>query len=204
MTNELQHHRNGNARSSSLLARALVGAGVIVGMLVSWAPEAAAAPEILRPGTRPWAATLGFGPSFIVSTGAYSGHWADAGRGAYQLSLQQEIGYHFQGESEGPALGLSLQEGFMHSVHFEAGAKFWWDIRLVKDMAIYLAPEGRVGFSMWTSPFDPGFDVQLGLTGKVILDDRWLLFLRPLTQDFNMGPHFVFEWNVMLGGGVTF
>ena len=204
MTNELQHHRNSSPRSSSRLAGRLAAAGVVVGMLVCSTTDAAAPPEILRPGTRPWAADLGFGPSFIVSTGTYNTWWHKNGRGDYQFSLQQEIGYHFEGESEGPALGVSLEEGFMNSIHFEVGAKFWWDIRLVKDMAIYLAPEGRVGFSMWANPFDPGFDLQLGLTGKVILDDRWLLFLRPLTQDFNMGPHFVFEWNVMLGGGVTF
>jgi hypothetical protein len=49
------------------------------------------------------------------------------------------------------------------------------------------------------------FDMQLGFEGKLMLADRAFVFFRPLTLDFGTdGNAFVFRWDIMAGGGVTF
>jgi hypothetical protein len=191
----------------------LAGAAVAVGLVLCSAPDAQAAPEILRPGTRPWEADMGFGPSFIAYNN-YNNHcdhyyysgcsWRGNNRGDFQFKMMEQIGYHFFKDSSGPALGLNLEEGFVYAFRFEANAKFWWDIQLVDDMAIYLYPEAKLGFAFWTNPFEPYFNTQVGLGAKVILDDRWVVFLRPIAPSFFIGRSFIFAWDVMLGGGVTF
>jgi len=188
--------------------RRLAGAALTVGLLSGTASNAQAAPEILRPGTRPWEADFGFGPSFIAFNN-YHGHYDShdywhRNRSDFQFKMMEQIGYHFFKDSSGPALGLTLEEGFVKAFRFEVGAKFWWDIQLVDDMAIYLYPEAKLGFALWTNPFEPFFNTQVGLGAKVILDDRWVLFLRPIAPSFFIGKSFIFAWDVLLGGGVTF
>jgi hypothetical protein len=194
--------------SSRILPRKswLVGSAVTLGLLLGMAAEAQAAPQILRPGTRPWEADFGFGPSFIAYNNYHHydhSYWHDR-RGDFQFKMMQQIGYHFSGDASGPAIGLVVEEGFVRTFRFEVGAKFWWDIQLVDDMAIYLYPEGKVGFAAWTNPLEPFFNTQVGVGAKVILDDRWVVFLRPIAPTFYIGQSFVFAWEVMLGGGVTF
>jgi hypothetical protein len=184
----------------------LGSAAIALGLVLCSAPDAQAAPEILRPGTRPWEADMGFGPSFIGYNNYhhYDRDYWHSSRGDFQFKMMEQIGYHFFKDSSGPALGLNLEEGFVRAFRFEADAKFWWDIQLVDDMAIYLYPEAKLGFAFWTNPFEPFFNTQVGLGAKVILDDRWVIFLRPIAPSFFIGRSFIFAWDVMLGGGVTF
>lgn len=188
------------------LSRAVVTLGALtaaLAVLLASASEAQAYPRVLRPGTRPWEVSIGFGPSII---GVEDRH-PRALRQHVQFKMMQQIGGHFQGDSEGPALGGTLEEAFIHDIRFSAGCKFWWDIKIIDDLGLYLFPEAKAGFAIWTDPghdIDPFFNVQAGFGGKLILDDRWMVFLKPITPDFYIGRHFVFAWDILLGGGVTF
>ncbi len=85
-------------------------AGLLI--LLSSVP-AGAIPPVLRAGTHPFFASLYLGPAVGVKD-----PFGDVGYGYYKPSITQfklieEIGMHFTGAADGPALAfLSLQESF--------------------------------------------------------------------------------------------
>jgi hypothetical protein len=179
-----------------------LAAGSIAALGILCEPSTAEAiPRVLRPGTRPWVADIGFGPSIMAYTP--SSHFGRGRRGV-MFKLMQEIGGHFQGDAEGPALGGVLEESFGNDVRLSVGCKFWWDIKIIDDLGLYLTPEAKVGMALWTGhTFYGYFNPQLGFGAKLMLDDRWMVFLRPITADFYVGRYFFFGWDIMAGGGVT-
>jgi hypothetical protein len=146
-------------------------------------------------------ADIGFGPSIVIATpGDF--RWRD--RRGVQFKLMQEIGGHFQGDAEGPALGAVFEEAFLRDTfRFAAACKFWWDIKIIDDLGLYLFPEAKLGMSLWNPPVAGFFNTAVGFGGKLILDDRWMVFLKPITADFHIGPSFIFAWDILAGGGVT-
>lgn len=199
MSNVRPHHALASTRRrrpAALVAALVIAAGVLLG----WSPEAEAFPRVVRPGTRPWVFIFGLGPSLGMHAGGYR-----AAR-LHQFKLQQDIGGHFSGDAEGPALGASFEESFANShFRFESGVKFWWDIQLVDDLGLYLAPEGRWGFglSTFSHSTDFFFNMQYGLSGRLILADRAIVFFKPITVDLNIGQYVAAYWDIMAGGGVT-
>ena len=160
------------------------------------APDAAA-DDILRPGTRPMWAALTLGPTIGVSNFQVT-----------QFKLEQEFGYHFSGDSSGPALGVNIGESFGSGFTVvEPGIKFWWDIPLSDEIAIYLSPNAKVGYGgiFAGGGASHAFNWEAALEGKLILGDRGLLILRPLAFDFFAGDGGVaVRYDLMLGGGATF
>jgi len=154
--------------------------------------------DMLDPGTRPAFATFALGPAIGVVDFPIT-----------QFKLEQELGYHFSGDSSGPALGLSIGEsfggGFGSNFVFQPGMKFWYDIQIT-DMAIYIAPQARIGYVGYFGAGDShGFNFGFGAEGKVILGDRGVLFFRPFTLDMMANDFgFVMRYDLMFGGGVTF
>ena len=75
---------------------------------------ATAQADILDPGTRPAFASFGLGPAIgAVNLG-----------GVTQFKMEQQLGYHFSGDSSGIALGLQLAESVGSGVFiFQPGAK---------------------------------------------------------------------------------
>jgi hypothetical protein len=163
-------------------------------------PESAEAQDILAPGTRPMFAALGLGPAILV---------APSSGGFTQFKLEQEFGYHFSGDSSGPALGLAISESFGGGGFiFQPGPKFWWDIQ-IGDYAIYVSPQAKLGYALISGGGTAhAFNWQLGAEGRIILGDRGLLFFRPLAFDFfagdAIGGSFAMRYDLMFGGGVTF
>jgi hypothetical protein len=53
-------------------------------------------------------------------------------------------------------------------------------------------------------------NIGIGVEGRVVLNDRGMLFLRPVQIDTYLGPDdfygevFIVSYTLMLGGGVTF
>lgn len=184
--------------------------------LVANDAEAQGKPAILRPSDRPWFFAAGIGPAFYAFYDRCRGF---RGRGYLcnhtQFKLGLDIGYHFSGKFEGPAIGASIEQTIDNEFYFFNPAfKFWWDIEIA-DMAIYVTPFAKVGYAMGSVYFDNfihGFNIGAGVEGRVILHNRGLLFLRPIQIDTYLGDFeefnnrdidFVVTWTILLGGGVV-
>ena len=108
------------------------------------------------------------------------------------------------------ALGVNIAESFGNSAFvFQPGVKFWWDIQVVEDYAIYVTPAGKLGYTLGTGggATAHAFNWALGVEGRVILGDRGLIFFRPFTLDMFAGEFvddFAMRYDLMFGGGVTF
>jgi hypothetical protein len=236
-------------RRRSLLAAAALGAALVGGALAPAEAEAAV-PKVLRPGTRPMQFLFGVGPSWGIGGSAhyYGGGFyggGDAcpgpaycpygarGFGFYgSFKLMQEFNGHFSGNASGPALGILLNEEFGYQrFGFVIAPKFTYDIQPKKDLGLYISPNVSLGYhlishSAWY--FNDvyyryayhGANLQFGVALKLILDDRWIVWLNFPQFDMTFGPSygyncynapgaycpafFVTRLNLMLGGGVSF
>ncbi len=186
---------------------------VLVGSLMLGSEARADAADLLPPGTRPMWFALGVGPSFYgLNRGG--GRFA-RGRGGFGThgrgKLMFDFGYHFSGDSEGPAIGATLEQTIDGSFYvFNPGFKFWYDIQIT-DYAIYITPQAKVGYALGTCSrcaSAHAFNLAVGVEGKVIFKDRWLVFLRPVYLDTYLGSFFretfLLNYDILLGGGVTF
>ena len=156
------------------------------------------AQDLVEPSTNPMWASLSLGPAIGVANFPTT-----------QFKLTQEFGYHFSGEGEGPALGLSIGESFGDGVFvFQPGPKFWWDIQIMDDLGIYVTPQAQVGYGLLTGfgATSHNFNWLFGVEGRVVLGDRGIVTFRPLSFDFFAGDvaDVVVRYDLMFGGGVTF
>ena len=190
-------------------------------LLFASAP-AEAQPQILRPSTRPMFFTGGIGTEFWgLNDGRCGGLGCRGYRNRMRVGL--DFGYHFSGDGEGPAIGASIEQSFFGGYFdymFNPTFKFWYDIEIA-DMAIYIAPFAKAGYAFMTRPDFCRFgtvrchaghfaNIGLGAEGRVVLNDRGMLFLRPVQVDTYLGPNdfygsvIIVSYSLMLGGGVTF
>ncbi|MCC6523958.1 MAG: hypothetical protein IT373_14965 [Polyangiaceae bacterium] len=169
--------------------------------------------DILRPGTRPWFFAGGFGPSILLEgrggyyygPGRCFGLGCRGGRGDTQFMLQFEIGYHFSGDSSGPALGLATDLGFGGPFRAEPGLKFWYDIGPIADMGIYITPTVQLGYGYINQSGDAhAFNVQIGTSLRIVLGDRGLVYVQPFCADIHAKTNVLLTHNIIFGGGVTF
>jgi hypothetical protein len=185
---------------------------VLVGTLMVGSDARADAADLLPPGSRPMWFALGVGPSFYgLNLGGRNrfnrGRFGTRGRG----KLIFDFGYHFSGDSEGPAIGATIEQTIDGNFYvFNPGFKFWYDIQIT-DYAIYITPQAKAGYAFGTCNGcggNHGFNIAVGVEGKVIFKDRWLVFLRPVYLDSYIGDFFnetfVLNYDLLLGGGVTF
>jgi hypothetical protein len=204
--------RTSKGRAAALLALGLGVSSLFLGTEAG----AQGRPQILRPSDRPWFFAGGIGPSFYAFYEPCRGF---RGRGFLcrrtQFKVGLDLGYHFSGRFEGPAIGLSIEQTFDSDFYFFNPAfKFWWDIEIA-DMAIYITPFAKAGYAMGSAYFDDlihGFNIAGGVEGRVILHNRGLLFLRPIQIDTYLGDFedfdnddvdFVVTWTILVGGGVV-
>lgn len=180
--------------------------------------DAAAAPAILEPSDRPHFFAGGIGPNFYAFNRGCGGRFRNryvCGRTTFKVGL--DYGYHFSGKFEGPAIGVSVEQTFDDALYtFNPAFKFWWDIEIA-DMAIYITPWAKAGYMLGSDFLDDdifvddtvhGFNIGAGVEGRVVLNNRGLLFLRPIHIDTFLGDFpgdeiFVLNWTVLLGGGVV-
>src|SRR5262245_32005333 len=110
------------------------------------AADAAAQQAMIRPSDRPHFFAAGLGPAFYAFHRGCdpAGPLFNCRRSQFKLGL--DYGYHFSGEFEGPALGLSVEQTFdAELAFFNPAAKAWWDIPL-PGMAIFLTPFLKLGY----------------------------------------------------------
>ncbi len=189
----------------SPLRSALIALSLALGLLLS-VGQVEAKPKILRPGTHPWFVTGGVGPSFGFM-GCARGR-CNSRYGVQQLKFAPEFGYHFSGDFEGPAIGGGFDIAFLNdAIRFEPGFKFWWDIQIIKDLGIYITPFAKVGYGLLSAS---GYNVhffhsQAGAAGRLMLADRAVVFVQPVTIDLLAnGDGVAAAYEVLAGGGVTF
>ncbi|MBK8264436.1 MAG: hypothetical protein IPK80_24225 [Nannocystis sp.] len=176
-----------------------VALAVLSFVAISTASTAAlAVPKELRPGTKPhyfeFGPNVGYG--FYGPRGALGGAWLD-----YM--------YHFQGGAEGPALGvLTLFGGWNRYFSFSVGPMFQWDFKLVKSkpLGLYLGPHVSTGYSFfsWRGVGDHSFYAMVGPTVKLIVNDFWCFWARPLNFDLRWYGRVDGNFGAALGAGITF
>jgi hypothetical protein len=171
--------------------------------------------DVLRPGTRPMFFSGGVGPTFF---GLNRGRRNGLGRlraGEARAKIALDFGYHFSGDFEGPAIGASIEQSFNDAFYvINPSFKFWWDIQPVDDYGIYIAPFAKAGYAAalcgenrYGCPYH-AFNIGAGVEGRLILNDRGLVFLRPVQIDTYLGNFFGdtfwLNFSVVVGGGVIF
>ena len=194
--------------------------------VVEEAPEPEPAPppaveeegsDALAPSTRPWLAEFGVGPNIWMlacgRTGPTGGLGCSGADGTTQVKMRQVVGYHFSGDGEGFAMGLSLEEAFGSSVfRFQPGVRLWGDIPVADDLAVYITPYGQLGYALWhislggfgsaTAHF---FNWQVGAKARIVLGDRWELSFTPLGFDWSANDDgMIWTYDISFGFGATF
>ena len=231
--------------SRGLCLAATLGTAVIGAQFA--APEAAAVPRVLRPGTRPLAFLFGLGPSWGIGGryryGYYDGDYNGCGKGnpycGYNgwyggygaFKLTQEFMGHFSGNASGAALGVIVNQEFSGSYFgLNIAPKFTYDIQPKRDLGLYISPSFSLGYHLshfnYSYYYGLGYgganyhaaNIQVGVAVKLILDDRWLVWVQTPNFDFTVGPgnyycngvgngcgaYFRARYDFLLGGGVTF
>ncbi len=179
-----------------------VHAAALVAAALTFLPSATAeAQDVVRPSTRPWWFAGGLGPSIFVTTDRGS-------RGGFtQFMLTQEIGGHFSGDGEGPALGAHLSESFGSGFfRFTVGPRFWYDIQVASNLGVYVTPDAQLGYTFFSGRVfsSHAVNLQAGCAARVVLGDRGMVFMRPVSFDFNFNDNgMVLTYNLIMGGGVT-
>lgn len=164
--------------------------------------------DVLRPSSRPMFATFGVGPSIGITGCNNSGCSTNAS--FTQFKLTQDFGYHFMGEGEGPALGVNVEEAFGDNVfRLQPGVKLWWDFQPSEDLGLYVAPTVKLGYGLVTATQGSytahAFNWQVGAALRMVLGDRGMVFVRPITLDsFVNDDGIAFSWDIVAGGGLTF
>jgi hypothetical protein len=186
---------------------------------------AGAVPPVLRPGTRPWFFAGKLGGAFNMRHPLTKNCYGPNCPGIHQFKIGVEIGTHFTGKGEGPALsfvdfGASFGSEYGYSNwSIEVGPRFFWDIQLVRGMGLYLTPGMLFGFGAQGVKYQgdisaKGLAMQITFDGKLALGDRGFVFVRPfglgfLILDFSL-PGYAANWDVqvrwdfLFGGGVAF
>jgi hypothetical protein len=167
--------------------------------------------DLLTPSTRPHFFVGAIGPSFYGINDAERAPGFRAGV-FYRGKLALDYGYHFSGDGEGAAIGVTIEQSFDSNFYvFNPGFKFWYDI-MIADMAIYVAPFFKAGYAFGAcdgcGTNDHAFNLALGAEGRVVLDDRWMVLFRPIQLDSYFGDFFdqvfVLNYDILIGGGLTF
>jgi hypothetical protein len=178
---------------------------------------------VLRPGTHPGFFSGGIGPSWGI---CYRGNCGPSAVDYAAFYGTLDFGWHFSGDFHGPAIGANIHGGAgsfgpYHDGRFGAGFKFWWDIQMAHDLGLYFTPFAQAGWSSFIFPdrrfgCDPRFyncnnnwehffNVQAGAMFRMILGDRGLVYVQPMTFDnvFNGGGYGLL-YHFEIGGGVIF
>lgn len=170
--------------------------------------SSAKAQELMPPATQAWYFTGGVGPTFYDLTRSPKPNKLSR-TGRFRLGL--DIGYHLNGTFEGPAIGFALEQSFDGDLYtLNPAFKFLWDIQVVDDLAIYVAPFGKAGYVLGAAKGGPfhAFNLGAGAEGRVVFNDFAMAYLRPIQIDTFFGDFlgdlFVLNYSLMIGGGLTF
>jgi hypothetical protein len=241
MSNTQEHapsRRRRRRRLRGLVRNLALGAAVVVGGGLTGAQEAKAdVPQALRPppeNERTMQFLFGLGPSSRVGGRYWSGYDCARGYCGYyggyggSFKLHQEFAFHFTGKWHGPGLSFVAQQGFApYYFGLNLLPRFFWDIHVWKPLALLISPFVGVGYhlshwnpyfynSAWGYPNYHAATLQFGVTAKLMIVQRWMVFLQFPSADLHIGPgryycgspacptYYNARFDVLAGGGVTF
>lgn len=180
----------------SVSTQTLALAIIVAVPAAAYAEAPSKAAMVLRPGTRSMAAIFSVAPAFALDNNL-----------ATQVKLGQAFAWHVSGDASGFAIGGELQESIgASSFVFNMGPKAWYDIQVSDELGIYLAPSVMMGLAYATANSQSafGFNMQFGFEAKMLVQDRGMVFFRPVTVDIAIGDQTAVRWDLVFGGGVTF
>ncbi len=169
------------------------------------------AAELIRPSTSPNFFVGAVGPSFFgINSAKNAPGFRQTAFTRGKIAL--DYGYHVSGAGDGFALDVTIELSFDSNFYiFNPGFKMWWDIQAT-DMGIYVAPFAKLGYALAAcggcGTDDHAFNLAIGVEGRVVLDDKWMLLFRPVQLDTYLGEFFtetfLVNYDVLIGGGLTF
>ncbi len=223
MTRKQRNTRSRRRRKGASTALKVVTAlATVVGTYTISQQAEAKIPKVLRPGTRPLYFLFGVGGSTALGRGyygpGYTGRYGFGYLGGFRVT--GEFGGHFMGEAKGPAMGVLFEHEFYGYGGYGLilSPKFVYDIQIVKNLGFYISPSVALGYHLYTyysnfRYYGHTLDLQIAVAAKLMLNDRWLVWVRFPNFDINFG-RYNFDWYYgrgvygrllfMLGGGVTF
>jgi hypothetical protein len=119
-----------------------------------------------------------------------------------QFDIAQSYNYHVLGTSDGPFVGIELQEGMGHYFRFGAGVRAGWDWRPVADLPLYLAPEVRLGLA--STEGELGFNLRLGAEVRYRVAQNIFAILRPVGVNLALGDFAITSYDILGGLGYAF
>lgn len=127
------------------------------------------------------------------------------------------LGYHLTGKGYGPAIGFDIQLGLASgTTGVEVGPRFLWDFLIPWKHRVYVSPTALLGFAQvgdrctgsTCAASRYGITFQLGVDVKLVLENRYLLFFRPLGIDIlgtgKNGWKTSLRCDVLFGVGLVF
>lgn len=188
---------------------------VLLGSLMIPSEARADANDVIPESTRPMWFAIGVGPTFYglnLGGRGRAGRFRRGGDFRGRGKLIFDFGYHFSGDGEGPAIGATIEQSIDRDFYiFNPGFKFWYDIHIT-DYGIYITPQAKAGYAVGGvcagCTAVHAFNIALGVEGRVVFKDRWLTFLRVVQLDTFLGDFFgetfILNYDLLIGGGVTF
>ena len=244
MTTHAPARPHARRRARRARAPALALGAALAGSNLLAAEAAAAIPKVLRPppeNQRTLQFNFGFGPSSRIGGAGWYYNAYDCGpgnqycgwRGGYggAFKMHQEFMGHLNGKWHGPALGILTQQEFSGGYFgFNIAPRFTYDIRVMKDLALLISPHVSLGYhlSHWNAywygyygyrtPNYHAANLQFGVAAKLMLAQRWLVWVQTPSFDFHIGPgsyycspayptcgtYFHARFDFLVGGGVAF
>lgn len=231
-------------RLAAIGRRLVLGATLVAGGLASGEAEAAI-PAVLKPppeNSRTMQFNFGFGPSTRIGGRGWYGYNCGPGYGNYcgyaggyggAFKLHQEFMGHLNGKWYGPALGVMMQEEFApYYFGFNIAPRFTYDIHVYKPLALLVSPHVSLGYHLshwnyyWINNYFGTYganyhaaNLQFGVSVKLMIAQRWLVWVQTPSFDFHIGPgnyycggvpgpgcgtYFAARYDFLLGGGVAF
>ncbi len=221
------------------LGAALAGAGLSSGEAL-----AADIPSVLRPppeNSNTMQFLFGLGNSSRVGGRGWYGY--DCGRNGWNcgygggyggaFKLHQQFLFHLTGKWHGPALALVSEQEFAGNYFgLNLLPRFAWDIPVYKPLALVISPYVGLGyhlshysrywynqyFGYYGSPNYHSATLQFGVTAKLMIAQRWLVWLQFPSADMHIGSgryycnpgtaycptYYAARFDVLAGGGIAF
>jgi len=148
------------------------------------------------------------------------------------FKLHQQFLFHLTGKWHGPALALVAEQEFAGGYFgINLVPRFAWDIHVYKPLALVISPYVGVGYHLshynnfyynnyfyGSRPNYHSATVQFGATAKLMIAQKWLVWLQFPSADMHVGrgdyycnpgtghcpAYFAARFDVLAGGGIAF